>query len=171
MINPGTIWTYTVVIGRLNTAAMEAAGVYNDVLREPVLSDSDGDGVGETVREETELEVPAQIATDTWEKLRLAAGGLAPSTEIAIAFDREELEIADMLDTTGETLLRQSDRLIRVDDMDGVTIMTFPTDPNEDDYRPPLVATSIRPTGFMGAQNLVDVIFQQRDVFGGRFGS
>lgn len=166
MFNPGLIFAYMVKIGRLDTASMgvENPAGYDDVLREPVLVDSDGDGVGEPRRREILVSLPAQISTASWEQLRLSAGGLAPESEIAICFDRDDLDEAGLIDvSTGESVLRLSDRLVSIEDMDGVPIITFPNDPNEDHYRTPLQATSVRPTGFMGSENLVDIIFRQED--------
>lgn len=160
-INPGLITAYTIIIGHIVPDEM----VFNDVLKEPVYSDPNGDGVGEDARVETQVQLTGQLSTAEWERLRMALGGDAPVTEITIIFDYEELFNLGYVDpdTQEMAILRPGDRLISVSDEMGLTIIRFPDDPAERDGRPQLRVQQARPSGFMVSQNLVVATFSQRD--------
>lgn len=161
-INPGLITAYRVTIGRLDSDSM----TFNGTLREPVYTDGDGDGIGELGRVETEVVLDGQISTESWEQLRMMQGGHAPTSEIQITFNRDDLENEDLIDAdTGGCLLRNGDRLISVHDEEGELVFGFDTDPAAADHRPPLKIVEARPSGFMVRQNLLVVSFSQDDRF------
>jgi len=161
-LNPGLVTQYQVIVGRLDTESDDAPG-YNDLLREPVGVDDNGDGIADLIRAETQVTLYAQISTDTWEKLRMVQGGIAPTTQIELVFDHDDLVTASLIGSGGECLIRTNDRLVSVYDEDGVLLISFDDDPGATDHRPPLKVDQVRPSGFMVSQHLWVVTFSQED--------
>ena len=163
------IFPFLAEIHRLDTRAM-AEGVpalglgpaYDDDFKEPVLVDGDGDGVGEPFRRELPpVRVPCQVEPEAFESLRMTSSGNAPRSRLELVFHFRDLERLGLVDAaSGEALVRPSDRLGALYDLEGDHVQTVRTPPG-------LYVTEARPIGFGLARrrprrNLLLVAFADR---------
>lgn len=105
-------------IARLDTTATRSGGYYDDDFREVVTVDTDGDGIGESQRQEhAAIFVPCQIGNRSWEALRAHDLGNVPQTELVMYFHIGDLERLGLIDSvSGEALIHTGDRLVSICD-------------------------------------------------------
>jgi len=161
------IFPFVVELAQLDTAATGAdpdgAGPltsgYDAYFREPlkVLAEAT-DQVGETVREETLVQIRAQIEPNLFESLQAYLGGAEVDTQFAIVAHFRDLEQAGLVDAaTGNPLIRPRDRMTRILTTKGQVVQTI-------DDPPGLYVTEVQPRGFGPAgRNLLLIKFESRD--------
>ena len=110
------IFPFIAELHRLDTQAMAlgdaGAGVppgYDDDFKEPILVDTDDDGVGEPFRREhPPVRVPCQVEPEAFEALRMATSGNTPRSSFDLIFHFRDLErlglVASFQDVTPGTL-------------------------------------------------------------------
>ena len=165
------IFAFLAELHRLDTAAMAAVdpdgpgpleGGYDPDFKEPVLVDTDDDGIGERVRQEhPPVRVPCQVDTKAFEELRMFASGNAPRSRIDLVLHFKDLERLGLVDpATGDALVRPGDRLGAIYDKAGALVQAVRTPPG-------LYVTEARPIGFglnlaRPRRNLLLVTFEDR---------
>ena len=154
------IFPNTVVLQRIDTDAIRAASLYDDSFNEFVLTDSDGDGIGETPRaaNEKEVRIIAQVATRTPDRLWQAEHGQVPETpNLELTFHFRDLVKAKLVETDGRASIIIGTRLSEIrNKQDTETIITYPEPPG-------MFCTAARPSGFMGSsRNLWVCTFSDR---------
>ena len=78
------IFPFVAELHRLDTQAM--APDYDEDFQEPVLVDSDDDGVGEPFRREhPPMRVPCQVEPEAFEALRMATSGNTPRSSFDLS--------------------------------------------------------------------------------------
>ncbi len=137
-------------------------GGYDADFKEPVLIDADDDGVAEPLRREhAPVRVPCQVEPEAFESLRMVSSGNTPRSNIELVFHFRDLERLGLVDTTtGDALIRPSDRLGALYDVAGHLVQAIRTPPG-------LYVTESRPSGFglhrqRPQRNLLVVTFQDR---------
>lgn len=162
------IFPFLVELAQLDTAATEAdpdaggalVSGYNEHFREPVKVLADpADQVGVSARQESTIQVYAQIEPAMFEKLQAMLGGDSPESRFAIVCHFRDLENAGLVDgTTGKPLIYKGDRLAAIYTTAGVLVETIPNPPG-------LFVHEVQSRGFGpgGARNLLLVNFEQRD--------
>ena len=163
------IFPFLAELHRLDTRAM-AEGVpslgvppaYDDDFKEPILVDTNDDGVGEAFRREiVAVRVPCQVEPEAFESLRMTPSGNAPRSSLELVFHFRDLERLGLVDAaSGDALVRPSDRLGALYDLDGNLVQAVRTPPG-------LYVTEARPIGFGLARrrpqrNLLLVSFHDR---------
>ena len=135
---------------------------YDADFKEPVLVDTDDDGIGERRRHELPpVRLPCQVEPDVFDAVRMLAAGNAPRSRIELVFHFADLERAKLVDAiTGDALVRPGDRLAALLDRTGALVQAVRTPPG-------LYATEARPIGFglgLGGpqRNLLLVSFSDR---------
>ncbi len=130
--------------------------------KEPVLIDADGDGVAEPFRREhPPVRVPCQVEPDAFQALRMAAAGNTPESSIDLVFHFRDLERLGLVDpSSGDALIRPSDRLGGLYDVEGRLVQAVRTPPG-------LYVKEARPIGFglnrrRPHRNLLLVSFEDR---------
>jgi hypothetical protein len=165
------IFPFLAELHRLDSQAMATedpdgagplASGYDPDFKEPVLVDADDDGVAEPYRRERPpVRVPCQVEPEALEALRMTAIGNTPRSNIDLVFHFRDLERLDLVDaTTGDALIRPSDRLGALYDVAGNLVQAVRTPPG-------LYVTEARPSGFglhrqRPRRNLLIVTFQDR---------
>jgi hypothetical protein len=154
------IFPFIAELHRLDTQAM--APDYDEDFKEPVLVDSDDDGVGEPFRREhPPVRVPCQVEPEAFEALRMATSGNTPRSSFDLVFHFRDLEQLGLVDAaSGDALIRPSDRLGALYARDGQLVQAVRTPPG-------LYVTEARPIGFglhrrRPSRNLLLVSFQDR---------
>ncbi|MDP1916435.1 MAG: hypothetical protein Q8L14_09330 [Myxococcales bacterium] len=129
---------------RLDPVAMatQAPG-YDEDFKEPALFDVDGDGVGDAFRREhPPVRVPCQVEPETLNAVRMTPSGNTPASSLDLVFHFRDLEQLGLVDgTTGEALIRASDRLRGLFDIEGQLVWAVRTPPG-------LYVTEARHAGF-----------------------
>lgn len=134
-----------VTLAFLQTRDMEAAGKYDHILREPIPSDTDSDGVGEVEREETQVTLDGQTATFTFGRVEQREAGQVPETrDLEITFHRNDLEDLNLLLADGSPKIQPGVRLVKVETPAGGSIQEWSEEPF-------LYVTAVRFSGFFGA--------------------
>lgn len=135
---------------------------YDADFKEPVLIDRDDDGIAEPLRREfPPVLVPCQLEPEAFATLRMASSGNAPRSEFVLIFHFRDLERLGLVDaTTGDALIRSSDRLVAIRDRAGALVQAIRSPPG-------LYVTESRPIGFglhraHPRRNLLLVTFQDR---------
>lgn len=114
------------VFRELDTAATAAAGSYNNSFREPFLTDTDDDGIGEPDQQYgSEISIRVQVESDVQEAFSMGQGGDMPRTSITLSVFRERLREAGYLGADGKPTLKKGTRLVRIEDLDGETQWTY----------------------------------------------
>lgn len=121
------IFQFLAELYRLDSFAMATephgphASGYDPDFKEPVLFDADGDGVAEPFRREhPPIRVPCQVSSKTFEEMRMTPAGNSPRSDLELVFHFRDLERLGLVDaTSGEALIRPSDRLGGLYDLDG----------------------------------------------------
>ncbi|MDP1826649.1 MAG: hypothetical protein Q8L48_25485 [Archangium sp.] len=157
------IFPFLAELYRLDTIAMATQPPgYDDDFKEPALLDSDGDGVGDAFRREhPPVRVPCQVEPETLDALRMTPSGNTPQSSIDLVFHFRDLERLALVDaTTGEALIRTSDRLGGLFDTEGQLVWAVRTPPG-------LYVTEARHAGFglfrrRPRRNLLMVSFTDR---------
>jgi hypothetical protein len=130
-------------LARLDTAGMAAGPPpgYDPDFDEPILVDTDGDGVGVPLRRELPpIRVRCQVEPQLLEDQVQTAGGNVPRSRMGLVFHYRELERRGLVDeTSGEALIRPGDRLVAIYDVRGQLVQAM---------RTPLYVTEARPIGF-----------------------
>jgi hypothetical protein len=157
------IFPFLAELHRLDTVAMatDAPG-YDQDFKEPALLDVDGDGVGDAFRREhPPVRVPCQVEPETLNALRMTPSGNAHASSLDLVFHFRDLERLGLVDvTTGEALIRASDRLGGLFDTEGQLVWAVRTPPG-------LYVTEARHAGFglfrrRPRRNLLVVSFSDR---------
>ena len=115
------------VLKQFDTVAGDAAGAFDDELDEPVLTDGDGDGVGEmpSAIYSAEIKVPGQLESSALEALTMASGGNLPTSSILVSFSRGRLEGLGLMNADGRPKIKPGDRWVRLEDMRENVMWTF----------------------------------------------
>lgn len=125
------IFPMTAVVAKLDTAATSAAGGYDPILREVVLVDTNGDGIGEPLRKEmgapTYTRFPAQVENDKDEMQRMTGAGDIPDNAVVLVVHLRDMERLSLLDTTkpGSVTIQKGDRLVSLVDKLGNVVRSF----------------------------------------------
>ena len=154
------IFPNTVVLKRIDTAAIRAAGKYDDDFNELILTDSDGDGVGESPRtaHEVEVRILAQVSTRTQDRLWQAEHGQVPETpNLELTFHFRDHKKAGLVEADGRASIIIGTRLAEIrNKADTETIIAY-ADPAG------MFCTAARPSGFLGSsRNLWVCTFSDR---------
>jgi hypothetical protein len=165
------IFAFLAEIFRVDTAAMATSDPdgpgpltsgYDPDFKEPVLVDSNDDGIAEPLRREfPPVRVPCQVEPDALEVLRMSASGNAPRSKLELVFHFRDLERLSLVDaTTGGALIRPSDRLAAIYDLEGQLVQAIRNPPG-------LYVTESRSIGFglhrvRPNRNLLLVTFEDR---------
>jgi len=163
------VFRFVADLYRLDSRAM-AEGVpslglapaYDEDFKEAILVDGNGDGVGEPLRREyPPVRVPCQVEPVALDSMRMTTAGNAPDSRLDLVFHFRDLERLGLVDpATGEALVRPSDRLGAIYDVEGNLVQAVRTPPG-------LYVTEARPIGFGLARrrprrNLLLVRFEER---------
>ena len=146
------IFSFLCVLHRLDTRATAAtdpdgAGPlvsgYDADFKESTLVDTDGSGIGESVRREhPPIRVPCQVEPAAFEALRMFPSGNSPRSAIALVMHFKDLERLGLVDAaTGDALVRPGDRLGALFDREGALVQAIRTPPG-------LYVTEARIAGF-----------------------
>jgi len=145
-------------------------GGYDPDFKEPVLVDTNDDGIGERTRQEfPPVRVPCQVDTKVFDELRMLASGNAPRSRLDLVFHFKDLERMGLVDAaSGDALIRSGDRLAAIRDLCGDLVQEVRTPPG-------LYVTEARPIGFglnmqRPRRNLLLVAFEDRQQAVGRAG-
>lgn len=162
------IFPFIVELAQLDTAATaadpdgagELTSGYDDDFRTPlkVLADP-SDQVGVSTRQESIVQVRAQIEPDQFERLNALLSGDSPRARFAIVCHFRDLERDGLVDaTTGAALLRKRDRITRILTTKGALVRTIPNPPG-------LFCVEVQDRGFGpgGMRNLLLLSFEARD--------
>lgn len=157
------IFPMTAVVATLDTEATEAAGGYDDVMQEVVYTDTDDDGIGETLRQEDGPDYttfPAQVENDKDEMQRMVASGDVPDSAVVLIVHHKDMARLGMLDPSrpGGITLQKGDRLVSLSDRGGL-VRTFP-----DEAHGGYFCTHVKlADGFVGHRaNLTYLAFSER---------
>jgi hypothetical protein len=158
------IFQFTAELARLDTNAIEVAGDYDHTFREVLKVDNDGDGIGESQRQEhTHDMIPCQVEPQTWEGLRAHDLGNNLEIDVALVFHFRDLERLSLVAPDGNPLISVGDRLVAIWNRAGSTKV-------QDVRTPPgLYVTEATPIGYgldlaNPSRNLLLVTFQQRGI-------
>lgn len=145
------------------TAAKVAPGV-DPLFRERRVTNTNDGRPRDEGREETIVQVQAQIETDTFGLGRLTTTGNSPSASMVLIIRMSDLRALNLVNpSTGEPTLKVGDRLAAVRDLDGSLQQDFPKPPK----RVGLYASEVKPIGFgygSGGANYVQMSFGDRPV-------
>lgn len=154
------IFPFIAELHRLDTMAM--APDYDEDFKEPILLDSNDDGVAEPFRREhPPVRVPCQVESQAFEALRMATTGNTPRSSFDLVFHFRDLERLGLVDAaSGDALIRPSDRLGALYAKDGKLVQAVRTPPG-------LYVIEAKPIGFglhrrRPSRNLLLVSFQDR---------
>ena len=166
------IFAFLAQIHRLDTQATAVQdpdgagpllGGYDSDFREPVLVDTNDDGIGERVRREhPALLLPCQVEPEAFDALQMAPAGNTPRSLVRLVFHFAHLEREGLIDSaTGDARLRVGDRLGAIYDAAGELVQRIRTPPG-------LFVTEARPIGFglwrpRPRRNLLLVSFDSRE--------
>lgn len=120
-----------------------ASALFDPDFRERALSDDDGDGIDDRVREEHEpVSVPCQVEPKSWDELAPTAAGDSPKSDVALIFHFADLERLGLVDDqTGQALIQPGDRLGALREKRGELVQSIPNPPG-------LFVTEARSSGF-----------------------
>ena len=155
------IFPKIVEIARYNPAATKAAGAFDRPMRElRVRNANDGTPRVHGPREETLVRVQAQIETSTFLSLAQGPLGNAAGGTMRVVCYGPELEEAGLVEAeTQRSLLKVTDRLASIYEVDGTTlIFRLPTTAEGGYWK----ATQVQPCGFgfgFGGANLLELTF------------
>ena len=164
------IQRFRAAIYRLDTTTTRSSNHYDDVFREPIQVDGDGDGIGALQRDEhSAVYVPCQVGNRKWEKLEPTDLGSDTDSDFVLYFHMYDLEAASLVDaTTGRPLIGIGDRLdsIRSYLDQTVVVLKFQTPPG-------MYCVEATPSGWglhmAGPKvNLVRAVFRSRSPTGRR---
>lgn len=156
------IFPFTVDIAQLDTEATDLAGGYDDDFREVRRAEpASGSVRGASLRQETIVQLRAQIEPQTFNELEMMASGRSGDTRLGLIFHYEDLEAAGIVDAgTGIPTLRGvGDRLAAIRNVKtNALIETMPAVPG-------LYATEVQSRGFgLGVhRNLLLMVFEERE--------
>jgi hypothetical protein len=134
---------------------------FDEDFKEPVLVDTDNDGVSDFVRSEHDaVFAPCQVEPVANEVLQMSDAGNTPQTVIDLVFHMKDLERMGLVNTDGTPLIQNSDRLVSIRDRKGVVVQHFKNPPG-------LFVVESRPLGFglglhHSCRNLLFVKFRDR---------
>ena len=153
----GLIFPSKVTLGILEPDLIRSNSEYDDEFRELVVTDSDGDGIGEENRRERTVITEAQIATRTLDRFFQAEHGQSPETrDLELTFHFRGLRAAGLVAAGGRSVIIIGTRLIEIKDRGGDSIIDFPDPPG-------MYCTGARPSGFLGTtRNLWVCTFAER---------
>ena len=139
------------------------AGGFDPDFKEPVLVDTNDDGIGERIRKEhAPVRIPCQVEPDAFEALQEYASGNSPRSRIRLVFHFADLEKLGLVDSgSGDALVRVGDRLGAIFDLGGALVQAVRTPPG-------LFVTEAKPMGFgffmpRPRRNLLLVTFDDRE--------
>jgi len=157
------IFPFLAELRRLDTHAMSTQTPgYDEDFKEPALLDTDGDGAGDAYRQaHAPARVPRRAGPLNCETRPRLDGGVSPAASIGLASMVKDLEQRGLVDaSSGEALIRNSDRLSGLFDTEGTLVWSVRTPPG-------LYVTEARPAGFglfrrRPRRNLLIVSFADR---------
>lgn len=136
---------------------------YDPDFKEPVLVDTDDDGIGERIRREhPAVRVPCQVEPEAFEALQAYPSGDSPRSVVRLVFHFGDLERMGLIDAaSGAALIHVGDRLGALYDLCGALVQAIRTPPG-------LYVTEAKPLGFglnmlRPRRNLLLVSFEDRD--------
>lgn len=157
------IQRFVAEIARLDTKSIADAGDYDEVFREVISEDTNGDGLGESQRKEfSPIEIDCQVKSDAWEALRANRLGNNFDTSITLVFHARDLRNQSLVSADGQPLIHTGDRLISLKDIFGNIVHTVRTPPG-------LYVIDSTPRGhgismFAPTWNLLYVTFEPRNI-------
>ncbi len=149
---------FLVEMCQLDLAGMEEAGYLDKDRKEPIMLPT-ADGRGTPARLELPLvQIPAQIEPDSFNRQQLRELGDVKAGVFAVCFHFADLEEMGLVDPeSGIALIRPSDRMGAIHEMDGTLVQTFPDPPG-------MYVTEATPQfGLGGKRNLLLVRMQSRN--------
>lgn len=163
------IYPFVIKLAQLDTTATaadpdgagELTSGYDEDFREPVtvLANAD-DQTGESTRTESgPIEFLAQVEPMQFEKLKMMASGVSPTSRFALVAHYEDLENRGLVDaTTGKPTIRVNDRLVSIHNCHTGELVEAITDP------PGLYVVQVqsRGFGFGRGHNLLLIEFEER---------
>jgi len=161
------IFPFVLTIGQLDTEATAAdpdgAGPltsgYDDIFREPVAVPTPGDQDGVVAREENVITVRGQFEPGDVEIQNNMLSGNSPEGQLIAWVHFSELQLNGLLDDNGQAMIRNNDRLIQIDTVDGLFVQSFPDPPG-------MYAITVSPRGWglgnPARRNLLKIIFEPR---------
>lgn len=165
LINP-----FLVVIGRLDTVKTRTedpdgdgplTGGYDDVFRAPHIVEDTTTGKRVEVREESIIQLPAQIEDRRGEGLQQLISGDSPQSAMVLTFHFIDLEKLGLVADDGVAKIHKNDRLIEIRRM-------CAGNPLVQEIRTPpgLYVVEVTPAGFglEGERNLLRVTLEERDI-------
>lgn len=151
------IFPNIVVLHLPNPVGQQSAGNYDETFRTPKIQ-ATADGVGEVIREEkTEVRVPAQLATGTFDRLALLEHGrIGETTDLEATFHFRDLQRLGLVRADGRAKILVGVRMSKIEDKKGNVLFVF-------DEPDGMWVTAARPSGFLGpSRNLWVVTFSPR---------
>lgn len=156
------IFPKLIEVARLDTTAITTASDYDRTFGEIRSSNENRPNAQRTTRKpehETLIRMKAQIETDAYQRIAMGGLGAVPESRMACVCFGPELEELGLLDpTTKQCLLKPTDRLAAIYELDESLILTVANPPG-------LFAVQVQPTGFgfgVGGYNLVELLFEAR---------
>lgn len=121
------IFPFVVVFARLDPSSIESSGPggidgFDDDFHEPILEDAAGTSIP-VRRELPEIKLRAQIEPGAFAEMRRLLQGFAPKAETTFSLHMPELEDMGLVGPDGWPTLRPGDRIVRIEDRDGGTVV------------------------------------------------
>jgi len=153
-------------IMRLDSSAIDSNNEYDDVFRQIIPTDSNGDGIGTPVRREmAAIKIPCQIDQGIMDQIQKNELGINLNADIELTFHYEDLENLDLLDpNTNRALIDVGDRLNSIYDINDNLVWQIKTPPG-------LYITEAKDEGFgifmvQPTRNLLTVRLGEKPVIG-----
>lgn len=141
---------------------------YDPDFKEPVLVDTNDDGIGERIRKEhPPVRIPCQVEPDAFEAMQEYASGNSPRSRVRLVVHFADLERMGLVDPgSGDAMIRVGDRLGAIYDLGGALVQAVRTPPG-------LFVTEAKPMGFglnlpRPRRNLLLVTFEDRELAASR---
>lgn len=135
------IFGFIVDLAQLDTQATAAAGAYDHVFKEPVVT-RDPQGRRVSGRKESTIRLPCQVETGTFQAQQMTPTANAPASKMTLVFHFRDLERLKLIDgATGQATIRVNDRVVQILTKDGRIEQVFPNPPG-------LFVIEATPSGF-----------------------
>jgi hypothetical protein len=116
------------VVAPLDTAAIAAAGGYDDDFKIPNRTDADGDGVGEDPREGNEgdeIRFKAQVEHDRDELQQMTPGGNLPDSAVGLVIRKSVMNRLGLITAVRPLGVKVGDRLVRRETRGGAVSKSY----------------------------------------------